>query len=133
MTGKIRKAEYRSPPGTGLRGLHLDVETGDKQSVVIHVFPEQLTKQCSELFDFKQGETVTVSGSEFFTDRAKGQKNLCAAEITRNSETLKLRNPVTGDLEKDACCQKICSRQCTGKPPMCRKMCMTRCRAGNHF
>ncbi|RWX52083.1 hypothetical protein VU01_10428, partial [Candidatus Electrothrix marina] len=67
IEGTIRKVEYRKPPGGSQKGLHFDVETADKQSVVIHVFPEPKTSQCPDLFTFKEGETVTVVGSEFST------------------------------------------------------------------
>jgi hypothetical protein len=124
--GEIKKVEYRRQPGTGLRGLHLDVETTDEQYIVIHVFPEQLTKQCSDLFKFTTGEVVSVSGSEFLT-KAKTQKNICATEIIRDSGILKLRNLTTGDLEQDECCEIMCKKNCAGKPLMCRKICMNRC------
>ncbi|MCI5222158.1 MAG: hypothetical protein D3924_05680 [Candidatus Electrothrix sp. AR4] len=127
ITGKIRKIEYKSPPWTNQRGLHLDVETAPQNHIVIHVFPEKLISQCSNLFMFEEGEEIMVSGSEFLTGREGRRQNLCAATITRNSNTLELRNPETGDLVKQACCREICKRNCAGKSPICGNTCLNIC------
>jgi hypothetical protein len=132
MRGKVQKVEYRKPPWSSQKGLHLDVQTIGKQDIVIHVFPEQLITQCQNLFTFKEGELVTVSGSEFLTEAGK-QMNICAAEIIRSAGVLNLRNPITGSLEKEACCQEICGKRCTGRPPFCRRRCMDRCSTENLF
>lgn len=117
IEGTIRKVEYRKPPGGSQKGLHFDVETADKQSVVIHVFPEPKTSQCPDLFTFKEGETVTVVGSEFSTPQ--NPKNICASgiigqniepsEVTdQNSKMLKLRDPITGNHNNAVFNNKIC-------------------------
>ncbi|XCN72523.1 MAG: hypothetical protein Q3M24_19875 [Candidatus Electrothrix aestuarii] len=127
VQGKIKKVEYRTQPGTGLRGLHLDVQTAAEEYIVVHVFPELLTQQCADLFRFKEGERISASGSEFLT-KAGMQKNICADEIVRNSGSkLRLRDSMTGNLEQDECCERICKQRCSGKPMMCAKICMQNC------
>ncbi len=126
IQGRIRNVEYRAQPLTGRRGLHLDIETGWQVETVIHVYPERLTANCPSVFYFRVGDTVTVTGSEFFTGRG-GQQNICAATITQEEKVLDLRDPVTGDLERQLCCQEICEKNCTGLPPMCDRMCMGNC------
>ncbi|XOF32917.1 MAG: type II secretion system secretin GspD [Candidatus Electrothrix sp. YB6] len=135
IRGKVKKVEYRKPPWSSQKGLHLDVEIAGKQNIVVHVFPEQpkqLTKQCQDLFTFKQGEIVTVSGSAFFT-KAGSQPNICAAAVTRNAGVLNLRTPTTGRLEKGTCCQEICRKRCTGRGAVCRRRCMDRCSTEGRF
>lgn len=126
IQGEIKKVEYRTQPGTGLRGLHLDVQTAKEESVVIHVFPERLARQCSDLFQFNPGEVVTVSGSEFLTKAGK-QKNICAAKISRDSGTLNVRDVTTGHLDREECCKRMCQRNCAGKPSVCGEICMNTC------
>lgn len=125
--GKIRNVEYRTPPFTGRRGLHLDVEQDNNIQVVVHVYPEMLIARCPAVFQFTVGETVTVEGSEFFTGRGGIQQNICAAKIARKKNVLAIRDPVTGQLERQLCCQAICETNCTGLPPLCDLMCMGNC------
>ena len=117
IEGTIKKVEYRMPPWGNQKGLHFDVETTDKQPVVIHVFPEPKTSQCPDLFTFKEGETVTVIGSEFSTPKSK--KNICASGIIRQDveplelndqkiAILKLRDPTTGNHNNSVFNNKIC-------------------------
>ncbi|MCW5212179.1 hypothetical protein VU04_04625 [Desulfobulbus sp. TB] len=132
VQGKIRNVAYRIQPLTGRSGLHIDVETGPDQTesnqyVVIHVFPETLIAKCPSAFHFTVGDTVTVSGSEFFTGRGGMQQNICAATIIRKKDVLSVRDPVTGRLERQLCCQEICKKNCSGLPPMCDRMCMGNC------
>lgn len=131
VQGKIRDVAYRIQPLTGRSGLHIDVETGPNQTdsnqyVVIHVFPETLIAKCPSAFHFTVGDTVTVSGSEFFTGGGM-QQNICAATIIRKKDVLSVRDPVTGRLERQLCCQEICRKNCSGLPPMCDRMCMGNC------
>lgn len=129
--GRIRNVEYRVQPLTGRSGLHLDIETGrqpDTVITVIHVYPERLTAKCPSVFYFRVGEMVTVTGSEFFTGMGGRQQNICAATITQKEKVLGVRNPVTGSLERQLCCQEICEQNCAGLPPMCDRMCMGNCR-----
>lgn len=119
-------AEYRTQPGTDLRGLHLDVQSTKDELIVVHVFPERLTGQCSDLFQFNPGELITVSGSEFLTKAGK-QKNICAEEIIRDSGPLKVRDVTTGHLDREECCKRMCQRNCSGKPSVCGEICMNTC------
>jgi hypothetical protein len=126
--GRIRNVEYRVQPLTGRRGLHLDIETGRQRDTIIHVYPERLTAKCPSVFYFKVGDTVNVTGSEFLTGRGGMQQNICAAKITQAEKVLGVRDPVTGDLERQLCCQEICEKNCSGLPPMCDWMCMGNCK-----
>lgn len=128
ISGQITQVEMKAPPWTKQRGLHLEVENSSGTSYVIHVFPEKLMEQCRELFNFKAGEKVAVSGSEFRT--GESQQNICAATITRGSDLLRLRDPVTSTLENQLCCLSLCEKKCgnTPQPEMCRKRCSSRCR-----
>ena len=132
VQGRIREVEYRTQPTTGRKGLHIDVEinaeTDAKKYTVIHVYPETLTAKCPSVFQFTVGDEVTVKGSEFFTGRGGVQQNICAAIITQKEKTLGVRDPVTGTLERQLCCQAICEKNCTGLPPMCDRMCMGNCK-----
>ncbi len=132
VQGRIRTIEYRAQPTTGRKGLHIDVETNAetnaKKHTVIHVYPETLTAKCPSVFQFTVGDKVTVKGSEFFTGRGGVQQNICAAIITQEEKTLGVRNPVTGNLERQLCCQVICEKNCTGLPSMCDRMCMGNCK-----
>lgn len=130
IQGRIRNVEYRIQPFTGRSGLHLDIETGrqpDTVVTVIHVYPERLTAQCPSVFYFRVGDTVTVTGSAFFTGRGGMQQNICAATITQGKEVLGVRDPQTGSLERQLCCQEICEKNCIGLPPLCDRMCMGNC------
>ncbi len=127
VQGRIRTIEYRPQPVTGRKGLHIDVETGMNKYAVVHVYPEKMTARCPSVFQFNVGDRVTVSGSEFFTGRGV-QQNICAAIITQKEKTLGVRDPVTGTLERQLCCQSICEKNCTGLPPMCDRMCMGNCK-----
>ena len=127
IQGRIRNVEYRVQPFTGRRGLHLDIETGRQAYTVIHVYPERLTAQCPSAFYFHTGEMVTVAGSEFFTGRGGMQQNICAATISRGKKVLGVRDPQTGRLERQLCCQAICEKNCIGLPPLCDRMCMMNC------
>jgi hypothetical protein len=117
IEGTIKKVEYRMPPWGNQKGLHFDVETTDKQSVVIHVFPEPKTSQCPDLFPFNEGDRVTVIGSEFSTPKSK--ENICASGIIRQDveplelndqkiAILKLRDPITGNHNNSVFNNKIC-------------------------
>ncbi|MCI5124568.1 MAG: hypothetical protein D3925_08860 [Candidatus Electrothrix sp. AR5] len=125
--GRIRNVEYRVQPLTGRRGLHLDIETGREIETIIHVYPERLTAKCPSVFYFRVGDKVTVTGSEFFTGRGGRQQNICAAKITQEKKVLGVRDPVSGALERQLCCQEICEKNCAGLPPMCDRMCMGNC------
>ncbi|MCI5130586.1 MAG: META domain-containing protein [Candidatus Electrothrix sp. EH2] len=127
ITGQITKVDIKSPPWTSERGLHLEVESSSGISYLIHVFPEKLMEQCRELFDFKAGEKVAVSGSEFRTGGNQG--NICAATITRGSDVLRLREPATSSLENQVCCLSLCEKKCGNmpRPEMCRKGCSSQC------
>lgn len=130
IQGRIRNVEYRLQPFTGRSGLHLDIETGrqpDTVITVIHVYPERLTAKCPSVFYFHTGDTVTVTGSEFFTGRGGVQQNICAATITQKEKVLGVRDPQTGSLERQLCCQAICEQNCAGLPFMCDRMCMGNC------
>jgi hypothetical protein len=130
IQGRIRNVEYRIQPFTGRSGLHLDIETGqqpDTVITVIHVYPERLTAKCPSVFYFRVGDTVTVTGSAFFTGRGGMQQNICAATITEGKEVLGVRDPQTGSLKRQLCCQEICEQNCAGLPPMCDRMCMGNC------
>ena len=110
IKGTIRKVEYSPQPGNGLTGLHLDVETADQEHFIVHISPEYKISRCPDLFTFQEGETVTVTGSELLAPGS--QKNICAAEITRqNSEVLKLRDRITGKYNNDVFSHKICKRE----------------------
>jgi len=104
------------------------VQTGQRTYTVIHVYPEMLIARCPAVFQFTVGDTVTVAGSEFFTGRGGIQQNICAAIITRKNKVLGVRDLVTGELERQLCCQTICEKNCTGLPPLCDWMCMENCR-----
>ncbi|RWX44444.1 hypothetical protein H206_01718 [Candidatus Electrothrix aarhusensis] len=125
--GRIRNVEYRVQPLTGQRGLHLDIETSEQTETVIHVYPERLTAKCPSVFYFHVGDSVTVTGSEFFTSKGGMQQNICAATITQEEKVLDVRDPITGDLERQLCCQEICEKNCVGLPFMCDRMCMGNC------
>jgi hypothetical protein len=127
IQGLIRNVEYRVQPFTGRRGLHLDIETGRQTDTVIHVYPERLTAKCPSVFYFSVGDTVTITGSEFFTGKGGSQQNICAATITQGEKMLGVRDPRTGALERQLCCREICEKNCTGLPPMCDRMCMGNC------
>ncbi|CAK8723887.1 hypothetical protein KKHLCK_13380 [Candidatus Electrothrix laxa] len=126
--GRIRNVEYRVQPMTGRRGLHLDIETGGQIDTIIHVYPERLTVKCPSVFYFTVGDMVNVIGSEFFTGKGGVQQNICAAKITQEDKVLGVRDPLTGDLERQLCCQEICEKNCVGFPLMCDQMCMGSCR-----
>jgi hypothetical protein len=128
VQGKIRDVEYRAQPITGRKGLHIDVETGVGKYTTVHVYPETLIGKCPSVFQFTVGDTVTVSGSEFFTGPGRVQQNICAAVIRQPGRTLGVRDPVTGTLDRQLCCQAICEKNCTGLPPMCDRMCMGNCK-----
>jgi hypothetical protein len=128
VEGRIRTIEYRVQPITRRTGLHIDVEKDGEEYAVIHVYPEKLIEKCPSVFDFVVGDTVKVSGSEFFTGRDGEQQNICAATLTQQEKILKVRNPVTGSLERQLCCQAICKKNCNGLPPMCGLMCMGNCK-----
>jgi len=127
ISGKIENIAYRVQPVTGRKGLHLDVETSPLNYVVIHVYPEMLIAQCPSAFHFTVGETVMITGSQFFTGTGEKQQNICAATITRGEEVFDIRDPETGDLDRQLCCREICTRNCVGMPPVCRRMCMQNC------
>ena len=126
VQGRICDVAYRIQPLTGRSGLHIDVETDSNQYVVIHVFPKTLIAKCPSAFHFTVGDTVTVSGSEFLTGGGM-QQNICAATIIRKKDVLRIRDPMTGRLERQFCCQEICKKNCTGLPPLCNRMCMGNC------
>lgn len=117
IQGKVRNVAYRVQPLTGRRGLHIDVETDQQTDTVIHIYPERLTAKCPSVFYFRVGDRVTVTGSEFFTGRGGIQQNVCAATITQGEKVLGVRDPQTGSLERQLCCQEICEKNCTGLPP----------------
>ena len=125
--GRIRNVEYRVQPVTGRRGLHLDIETDRQIETIIHVYPERLTAKCPSVFYFMVGDEVTVTGSEFFTGRGGKQQNICAAKITQEDKVLGVRDPVTGDLERQLCCEEICEKNCAGLPFMCDRVCIGNC------
>ena len=130
IQGKIQNVEYREQPFTGRTGLHLDVETGPQIYTIIHIYPERLTSLCPSVFHFRVGETLTVTGSEFFTGQGGMQQNICAAIITKGEdekEMLSIRDPQTGALERQLCCQQICEKNCIGLPPMCDQICAMNC------
>lgn len=127
VQGKIRKVVYRMQPLTRRSGLHIDLETGTQEYVVIHVFPKTLIAKCPSAFHFTLGDTVTVSGSAFFTGSGGMQQNICAATIIRKKDVLHIRDPLTGRLERHGCCQEICKKNCSGLPLMCNRMCMGNC------
>jgi hypothetical protein len=128
IQGQVRNVEYRVQPFTGRRGLHIDVETGYQKYTVIHVYPERLTAKCPSVFYFRVGDTVKVTGSEFFTSIGGSQQNICAATITQGEKMLGVRDSQTGALERQLCCQEICEKNCSGLPPMCDLMCMGNCK-----
>ncbi|MCI5143813.1 MAG: hypothetical protein D3909_19235 [Candidatus Electrothrix sp. ATG1] len=128
IQGRVRNVEYRVQPFTGRRGLHIDVATGSQQDTVIHVYPQRLTAKCPSVFHFTVGESITVTGSEFFTGRGGSEQNICAAVLTQGKKKLAVRDSVSGDLERHLCCSEICEKNCAGLPPMCDMMCMGNCR-----
>lgn len=127
VQGKIRNVAYRMQPFTRRSGLHIDLETGTQEYVVIHVFPKTLIAKCPSAFHFTVGDTVTVSGSAFFTGSGGMQQNICAATIIRKKDVLRIRDPMTGRLERHGCCQEICKKNCSGLPLMCNRICMGNC------
>ncbi|MCI5121427.1 MAG: hypothetical protein D3908_09620 [Candidatus Electrothrix sp. AUS4] len=130
IQGKIHNVEYREQPFTKRSGLHLDVETGPQTYTVIHVYPERLTALCPSVFHFRVGDTLTVTGSEFFTGQGGMQQNICAATITQGKageNVLGMRDPQTGALERQLCCQQICEKNCIGLPPVCGQICAMNC------
>lgn len=127
IQGRIRRIEYRVQPFTGRRGLHIDVETGPQTYTVVHVYPERLTVRCPSVFHFIEGETVKVTGSEFFTGPGGMRQNICAAVIAQGKEVLSIRDVRNGEFERQLCCRKICEKNCIGLPPLCGRMCMMNC------
>ena len=127
IQGRIQNVEYRVQPFTGRTGLHIDVATGPQTYTVIHIYPEQLIAQCPSVFHFRMGDTVNVTGSEFFTGKGGMQQNICAARIRQGKEVLGIRNPDTGTLEMQLCCQEICEKNCIGFPPLCGQICAMNC------
>ena len=86
------------------------METVEQQDIIIHVSPEYKISRCPDLFDFQEGETVTVIGSELSTSGS--QKNICATEITRqNSEALKVRDRTTGTYNNAVFSHEICNKK----------------------
>ncbi|WP_446007976.1 META domain-containing protein [Candidatus Electrothrix sp.] len=126
INGQVRKVEMNSPSWTNQRGLQLDVQTS-AGTYVVHVFPENLMAQCQEVLHFEVGEKIVVSGSEFRTGKGQGQLNICAATITKGSNVLRLRDPLTSTLDKRLCCQEMCRERCVGKPEQCKGRCLARC------
>lgn len=140
VTGTIREVVYISPGFSSQRGLHIALETADNEHIFVHVFPEPLIRLCTRGDIYAVGETVTVSGSEF----AGKAGNICAAEITRGTEPLQFRDPMTGEhnmagfmatCPKDdepyedpfEECRKQCLQECEGEPPFCMPNCMPPC------
>ncbi|MCI5127460.1 MAG: hypothetical protein D3907_02925, partial [Candidatus Electrothrix sp. AUS3] len=104
----IRKVEYIPQPVTGLNELHLDVKTAEHQNFIIHVSPEYKISRCPDLFDFQEGETVTVVGYEL----SGNQGNICATELTRqHAETLKLRDQTTGTYNNELFNHEMCRKE----------------------
>ncbi|MCI5130255.1 MAG: hypothetical protein D3904_01745, partial [Candidatus Electrothrix sp. EH2] len=126
IQGRIRKVEYRIQPFTKRRGLHIDVETGPRSYTVV-VYPQRLTARCPSVFHFTEGETVKVSGSEFFTGPGGMRQNICAAVIAQKKDILNIRDVQSGEFDRLLCCRKICEKNCIGLPPLCGRMCIMNC------
>jgi hypothetical protein len=91
ITGTVTDASVGYNRHMGEDGLHLMVETAS-DTYKIHVCPAWYSDQQGILFD--DGESVTVSGSEF----SKDGPNIFAATITRRAAPpLNLRDADTGD------------------------------------
>jgi hypothetical protein len=106
----IKKVEYSSQLGTALKELRLEVETVDQQDFTIHVSPEYKVSRCPDLFTFKEGEMITVIGSEL--PGSEHQGNICAAEITRkNKEALTIRDRTTGTYNNALFNNEICRKE----------------------
>ncbi|MBF0382975.1 MAG: hypothetical protein HQL69_18290 [Magnetococcales bacterium] len=97
VEGRVSGSEMSYNRHMGENGLHVTLESS-KGSFIIHVCPQWYAEQ--QKISFKNGETITVVGSEF---EKHGEQNIYAATIRRqdaslpsNLKTLLLRNPDSG-------------------------------------
>ncbi|MCI5221104.1 MAG: hypothetical protein D3924_00105 [Candidatus Electrothrix sp. AR4] len=81
-------------------GLHLTVKDVYSKKYFIHVCPQGCVELNKERFNFKKGEFITVSGSQFKSGLT--ENNMYASTIYRESSNLELRDPDTGRL---VCCR----------------------------
>ncbi|MCI5145343.1 MAG: hypothetical protein D3923_07375 [Candidatus Electrothrix sp. AR3] len=96
ITGIMQASYTASPPGTNNKGLHIQL-TSDTVEYIIHVSPQWYVDNHPELFNFKKGDLLTVSGAKFTSGRTLN--NIYAASITNHSSgvlKLQLRDPKTG-------------------------------------
>ena len=85
MKGTVVSVTETAPPADRGFGVHLTLESGG-QTMTVHLGPRWfLEKQKLQL---KAGDAVTVNGSRVTMD---GKPVLIAAEISKGSEVLKLR------------------------------------------
>ncbi len=92
IKGNIKSIDTVFNKAKQKKGLHLKVKTSSGDYIV-HVCPQWYADK--QKIQFSIDELLTVSGSTFIRDN---EQNIYAATIIRSSsETLKLRNPDTGD------------------------------------
>lgn len=92
IKGEVKSIDTVFNRVTQEHGLHLTVKTSSEEYIV-HVCPQWYADK--KQLTFEKAELLTISGSTFIKDN---QPNIYAATITRNSSnSLKLRNPDTGD------------------------------------
>jgi hypothetical protein len=86
VTGQVIAQESITCPSGNCQGIGVTLKTGAK-NIVVHLGPQwYLDKQSVKL---AAGDTVVVKGSRIFL---QGENVFIAAEVTKGSEVLKLRD-----------------------------------------
>ncbi len=87
IEGTIKSVGTFQPEKESALGLQLNVETKTGESVIVHCGPSHYTAQQD--FNFKTGDTVTISGSK---TRIWMKQVIMASEIQSGGKTLRLRD-----------------------------------------
>lgn len=95
---KVESVNTLKNPTIGRMGLHLIVKDSLGSSYLIHICPQWYADKHPELFSFKKGDLLIISGSRFATNLTPN--NIFAATIincSQNNQELKVRDPLTGN------------------------------------
>jgi hypothetical protein len=95
---KVESVNTLKNPNIGRMGLHLIVKDSPGSLYLVHICPQWYADKHPELFLFKQGDQLIISGSRFATKLTPN--NIFAATIincSQNNQELNVRDPLTGN------------------------------------
>ncbi len=95
---KVESVNTLKNPNFGGIGLHLTASDSFGSWYLIHICPQWYADKHPELFSFRQGDLLIISGSRFATKLTPN--NIFAATIincSQNNKELHVRDPLTGN------------------------------------